>query len=312
MPRVSARQFVRTGLLTVVIVMLTGGGAVVLAAVRSPRSSGGVPIGATAARQLSISCPAPALGGRLPAVVYLPGGYADDGPRLPVIYFLHGLPATPQTYTQNGFVAAALAAAHLQAIVVAPQGTRGSGTLADREYLDWSPTENWPRAISHDLTQCVDRRFHTVPARRGRVLVGLSAGGYGAFNVGLRNLGSFAAVESWSGYFAATDPSGYHLMRFASADARQAATVPAGRSLARQLAHTPALIAFYVGRDDSRFAQDNRSFDATLSRSGIPHVYRSYAGAHSMSLWHAQAPGWLGMALSYLASGRATAPARAG
>src|SRR5206468_3449954 len=127
---------------------------------------------------------------------------------------LHGLPAAPQSYTQNAFVAQALAAARRPAIVVAPQGARSGNS--DREYLDWAPSENWPRAISVDLTACIDRRFHTIRSRRGRALIGLSAGGYGAFNVGLRSLATFGAVESWSGYFVATDPSGYHVLRFPS------------------------------------------------------------------------------------------------
>jgi enterochelin esterase-like enzyme len=33
------------------------------------------------------------------------------------------------------------------------------------------------------------------------VLAGLSAGGYGAVDIGLRNPGLFGTVESWSGYF---------------------------------------------------------------------------------------------------------------
>jgi dipeptidyl aminopeptidase/acylaminoacyl peptidase len=36
-----------------------------------------------------------ALGGTLPFTVYLPPGYATSSRRYPVIYFLHGLPASP-------------------------------------------------------------------------------------------------------------------------------------------------------------------------------------------------------------------------
>jgi S-formylglutathione hydrolase FrmB len=255
---------------------------------------------------VSITCRSPSLGGKLPAKVYLPPNNAAGGRRVPVIYFLHGLPATPQSYTQNAFVAHALVLAHERAIVVAPQGARTSGS--DREYLDWSATEDWPRAISYDLTGCIDRRFRTVASRNGRALVGLSAGGYGAFNVGLRNLRTFAAVESWSGYFAATDPNGHHVLTFASPAAQRAAAVPSGPALTAELRRWPTLVAFYVGNADDRFADVNQAFDATLRRDGIAHVFRIYRGGHSSSLWRSQAPGWLTMALRYLATGRAGLP----
>ena len=299
-----SRQLVRAGLLTLVLTL--GGGSAILTAARA--DSGGAAVSAPA-REIQVSCNAPSLGGRLPAVVYLPSGYSAMGAPLPVIYFLHGLPATPQAYTYSSFIPAALASAGRRAIVVVPQGARGRG-LSDREYLDWSPTENWPQAIARDLTSCIDQRYDTIRGRRGRALVGLSAGGYGAFNVGLRNLQTFGAVESWSGYFAATDPSGYHRLKFSSAQAQRAATVPTGSALAAELKRHPSLIGFFVGRGDARFAQDNQRFDASLRASGVGHVYRTYPGGHSQSLWTSEAPAWLGMALTYLSTGRTVDPRR--
>ncbi len=238
------------------------------------------------------------MGGSLPAQVYLPAGYTARGRRYSVIYFLHGLPAGPGSYKTNAFVAAGTARAGERAIVVAPQGARQPDS--DREYLDWRPTEDWPRAIAHDLPTCIDSRYHTVANRHGRALVGLSAGGYGAANIGLRNLSTFAEVQSWSGYFVATDPSGDHVLQFASAQAANAATVPYGSRLRAEDDKWPAQIAFYVGDQDSRFLQMNRQFAASLTKSGITHTFRVYPGGHSAALWIAQAPRWLGMALGYL------------
>ncbi len=290
-----------------VVGLLASAAAIVLAAaghrLRARATSGQA---ASAVRGLSITCRSPALGGSLPALVYLPPGYDATGRRYPVVYFLHGLPAGRQSYRQNAFVAAALAAAHRSAIVVAPQGARDLDS--DREYLDWSPTEDWPRAISHDLTACVDKRFPTIASRHGRMLVGLSAGGYGAFNIGLRNLSTFGAIESWSGYFVATDPSGDDVLQLGSTAAQQAARVPRGPALAGALARWPSLVAFYVGRADDRFLTMNQTYADSLRRSGIGHVFRTYAGGHAFSLWSAQAPGWLTMGLTYLSTGRATPP----
>lgn len=283
----------------VVVLVLGGAVAIVLAAgrhrARRTRLSSTIQVA-------SVDCRSPSLGGRLPALVYLPPRYTVTGRRYPVIYFLHGLPASPESYKNNSFVADAVQAAGGRAIVVAPQGARSANS--DAEYLDWSATENWPRAITTDLTQCIDQRYHTIATRSGRALIGLSAGGYGALNIGLRHLGTFAVVESWSGYVAATDPSGYHVLQFASPAAQAAAAVPDDDALRAEMARYPSLLAFYCGSADDRFADTNEHFDRTLAGGDVSHVYHSYPGGHSGALWRGQAPAWLSMALTYLATGR--------
>lgn len=256
-----------------------------------------------AAVSQSISCPAPSLDGTLPAMVYLPSGYVGGNARYPVIYFLHGLPATHTTYQTNGFVAGALPGGRQGAIVVAPQGARTDGS--DREYLDWGAKEDWPQALTTELTRCIDHRYRTYARRSGRALIGLSAGGYGAFNVGLRALKTFGALESWSGYFVATDPTGYQVLELGSPQADAAARAPAGPALASALKHYPALLAFYVGNQDSRFLNMNRQYDAALTANGISHVFRVYGGSHTIALWQTEAARWLRMALQALAAERA-------
>ena len=278
----------------VALVAFASGAAVVVASQGSNRAT------TAAAATVNISCPSPALSGQLPALVTLPAGYGNSSAHFPVVYFLHGLPAGPNSYQSNSFVASALAGSGRRAIVVQPQGARSPGE--DREYLDWDAGENWPRAISHDLVKCIDSRYRTVRSRFGRALMGVSAGGYGAFNIGLRTLSSFGAVESWSGYFAATDPSGTHILNLGSAKANSDATVPSGSGLKQEQSTWPSLIAFYVGAQDARFVGMNKQFDAELTRSGVTHTFRVYSGGHSTALWRAQAPAWLGMALDAMSS----------
>lgn len=300
------RRRILVGILfTVVALMAFASGAAVVVANRGARRPGAAVAAAAApAQTLSITCRSPSLAGSLPARVYLPPGYSRRAGRYPVVYFLHGLPANPTSYEYNPFVAGALASARRRAIVVTPQGARTDN--GDREYLDWSPQENWPRAIANDLPSCIDHRFHTIENRYGRALIGLSAGGYGAFNVGLRNLQTFAAVESWSGYFVATDPEGSHVLDLGSTEANDAAMVPSGDKLIRALATWPTMIGFYVGRQDTRFLAMNQQFDAGLTRSGITHMFQVYAGGHAQALWGAQAPHWLGSALAYMSRGKRT------
>jgi enterochelin esterase-like enzyme len=292
----------------VTLVVFGSGAAAVLASKRKaharPRGASGTP---SPARTVSVVCRSPSLSGAMPAQVYLPSGYDTDPThprRYPVVYFLHGLPASPSSYQQTAFVAAALASEGERAIVVAPQGARDADS--DREYLDWDAAEDWPQAISHDLPACIDARFHTIAGRYGRALVGLSAGGYGAMNIGLRNLDQFGAVQSWSGYFVATNPAGTKVLNLGSTQANAAATVPRGRPLKSRLESLPTQIAFYVGLQDNRFLMMNRQYDASLRRVGISHIFHTYQGGHSGALWRSQAPTWLTWALSYLADKRAT------
>ena len=147
-----------------------------------------------------------ALGGRVHARVILPAGY-DDVPhrRYPVVYFLHGLPGSSSSYQGNDWLLDAIQQAG-PAILVLPQGARDSDT--DPEYLDWGVGRNWATYVSTELPGYIDAHFRTLARREGRAIVGVSAGGYGAAVTGLNHLGRFSVIESWSGYFHPTDPTG--------------------------------------------------------------------------------------------------------
>jgi enterochelin esterase-like enzyme len=238
----------------------------------------------------------------LPAAVYLPADYASGATRYPVVYFLHGLPAEPTSYQATAFVANAAAASGRRAIVVAPQGART--VEADDEYLDLGQSNDWNAALSRDLTHCIDSRFRTIAQRDGRALIGVSAGGFGALNVGLRHLRTFAAVESWSGYSAATDPSGLQVLDLGSKKANKKARVRRGPRLSRTLTNRPAFVGFYVGRQDERFLAANIGLDRAFDTNHIQHVFRIYAGGHEQSLWTSQAPLWIRLALHHLSTAR--------
>jgi enterochelin esterase-like enzyme len=47
----------------------------------------------------------------------------------------------------------------------------------------------------------VDSHLPTIASAQGRTLAGLSAGGYGAVDIGLRHARLFGRLESWGGYF---------------------------------------------------------------------------------------------------------------
>src|SRR5262249_53582415 len=130
----------------------------------------------------------PAVKGRLSLGIYLPPGYASSRGRYPVVYFLHGLPASATSFRGADFLARALHESGRKAIIVAPQGARDNDS--DPEYLDWGNGRNRETAITRDIVGYVDAHFRTIPQRRGRALVGLSAGGYGAVTLALRPAGA--------------------------------------------------------------------------------------------------------------------------
>ena len=241
----------------------------------------------------------PAVRGRLRLEVYVPAGYATSDRRYPVVYFLHGLPASSTAYRGADFLARALAASGRQAIIVAPQGARDDDT--DPEYLDWGNGRNWETAITRDVVGYVDSNFRTVPKRSARAIVGLSAGGYGAVILALHHLPSFSVIESWSGYFHPTDPAGVNALDLGSTGANKRASAHSFvRGLRRGFARRPTFFAFYVGKEDARFRAENRQFDRELTAARVPHVFRLYPGGHEQSVWSAHAKTWLALAVDHL------------
>lgn len=277
----------------------------VLAALLLALTIGGVPASAEARAhgvqaQVLRTIYSPAVEGKLRLAVSLPAGYEAGTERYPVIYFLHGLPAVASSYRAANFLSRALVASGRRAIIVAPQGARDTDT--DPEYLDWGPGRNWETAITRDVVRYVDAHWRTIPARRGRAIVGLSAGGYGAVMLALHHLEAFSVIESWSGYFHPTDPAGRNALDLGSSRANSNANAHAFVSgLRRGFARRPTFFAFYVGRGDDRFRDENQRFDRELSAARVPHVYRLYAGGHEQSVWTAHARAWLALAVDHLA-----------
>jgi enterochelin esterase-like enzyme len=119
--------------------------------------------------------------------LYLPPGYTP-AERYPVLYLLHGLPGSPSEYWNALQLAQRIDGPPF--IVVTPAGP-ANGEWAGR----------WARYVVDDVVPWVDGHLSTIRSPRGRVLEGLSAGGYGAVDIGLRHPRVFGGLGSWDGYF---------------------------------------------------------------------------------------------------------------
>jgi enterochelin esterase-like enzyme len=244
-----------------------------------------------------------ALNGTVHYVVYLPPSYGTTNRRYPVVYFLHGLPASETAYRSIGWIVNAVNQSGHEAIVIGAQGSRGNDV--DSEWLNRGAGRNWEDATATELVAAVDSRYRTIRGRTGRAIIGVSAGGYGAMATGLHHSETFSVIQSWSGYFRPTDPTGMSILYLGSRQANDRANV---FGLARQLRRTLGAyywrthIGFYVGADDQRFRPDNERLNRELTAYRAPHVaFGLYPGAHTWSVWNQHARPWIALAVSILA-----------
>lgn len=140
------------------------------------------------------------------ALLYVPAA-ADARPeiRLPVVYFLHGAPGTARMWIDGGHMPALLdrliSAGQLPPLIAVFPDEQG------RAFGDswWGNTalgdgvENW---LMTDLVPTIDDRFCTLgPHYRG--IAGFSAGGFGAVNLAIHELGLFGWAAGYSGVYTA-------------------------------------------------------------------------------------------------------------
>lgn len=132
-------------------------------------------------------------------VVYLPPGFSM-AKRYPVVYLLHGMPGSPSEFVAGAGLLTWADDAIADGTVrpfIAVMPAAGSRPQYNGEWAG-----PWERALVDQVVPWVDGQLPTLPDAADRILAGLSAGGFGAADIALRNPRLFGTVESWSGYFA--------------------------------------------------------------------------------------------------------------
>ena len=224
--------------------------------------------------------------------IYLPPRY-DPTRRYPVVYLLHGLPGSPSEYvfgTGLGRFAGRGIAAGTVRPFIAVMPPAGTTSHYDGE---WAGT--WERELLDSVVPWTDSTFSTIPSPRGRILAGLSAGGYGAVDIALRNPSVFGTAESWSGYFTP--------LRDGPFREATAATLAAHDPVALARAEAPRLrtagMRFFVSSGPYHshwiLPSSTRAFAAELRRLGIDVAYRAFP--EKRGEWRAQLDAGLGWAL---------------
>ena len=228
------------------------------------------------------------LGGKwISTYVFLPPGYSDHPQRrYPVLYFLHGLHSAGFTYLTvlGGAVDEDVLVAEQRMkpmIVVIPSGPWRS----DTEWADTARFGKWDTFVARDLVDAIDARFRTIPASDGRVIAGLSEGGYGALNIGIHHPRIFGVIESWSGYTVADPSSG--LFGTDGQTLAQNSPLYLLPSVAGTLREHHVFIYFYIGTLDPFYGQ-NVAFANELTRFGIEHRFFDEDTGHLWRLWRRQ------------------------
>lgn len=132
--------------------------------------------------------------------IYLPPDYETSSRAYPVVYLLHGAGGGHTDWLRRG--GASITADSLfgagrisPAILVMPDGRGFSGWM-DSDLADgFGPVES---ALIEELVPHIDENYRTIPTRRGRVIAGLSMGGFGALRLAFRHPDLFAATAGLS------------------------------------------------------------------------------------------------------------------
>lgn len=208
-------------------------------------------------------------------VIFPPGYDKDLQKRYPVIFLLHGGHDNERAFVDKYATISILGALYKAkklppAIVITPDGNdkRGSNPIYDPDYYDGS-NGNVGTLIGSELVQIVKQRYRLLSEPKYWAMGGVSSGGWGAFNIGLRHLDNFNILFSHTGYF--TDTSG-------------AENSP--QSIVQKL--TPeqrANLRIYLdaGKNDTDLLASTKAFHETLNKLGVKNVYYAFPGGHGLS-----------------------------
>jgi S-formylglutathione hydrolase len=159
-------------------------------------------------RQIVAKHPSNATGTEMSFSIFLPP-QAEDGGKLPVVWYLSGLTCSPMNVTEKGEYRAACA--ELGLILVAPDTSprgdevpdvdeydfgKGAGFYVDAAEEPWAKHFRMWSYVAEELPKLIAGEFPVDRERQG--ITGHSMGGHGALTVALRNPGRFRSVSAFS------------------------------------------------------------------------------------------------------------------
>ena len=234
--------------------------------------------------------------------VYLPPGYATSGLRYPVLYLLHGGGGDANDWITQGDLRNTMDNHYAKdkrtaTIVVTPDGTDGQWYDSyDRSLLN-------ERYMFDHVIPYVDRHFRTIADRSGRIIDGLSNGGYGAMHFAAKRPDLFAAAGAMSANLGGRSFTGLGTPIAAGLQAQEAGTYYYGNvpiELTENLDGVDLVMdwgsscASDLSQDlcarwgfEQAFRYDNQAFrDRLMSVSHVGALdYRETEGSHAWWWW---------------------------
>jgi S-formylglutathione hydrolase FrmB len=255
---------------------------------------------------------------RLRANVLLPDGY-DGRRRFPVLFLLHGVGDSFDTWRRPSNGDIANTARGLGAIVVMPEAARGF-------YTDWwnggrRGDPGWESFYLRELVPQVERRFRVRPGRRNHAIAGLSMGGFGASYLATQLPGYFGSAASFSGFVQHQRPeiepglravggveytqifgpmdgfyaTGHNPTRIAENLRHTRLFVAAGSGTAEPGVQSSPSAVVGGGLVEAELRVQNEEFVAAARKAGVDTTYRPQQGVHDWPYWRRhlrQAIGW--------------------
>ncbi|MBD3884469.1 esterase family protein [Phormidium tenue FACHB-886] len=205
----------------------------------------------------------------------LPPGYNQQlQQRYPVIFLLHGGHDNARAFFDKYGITTVLHQLYQQkklppSIIIMPDGNddRGSSPFWDPQYYDGT-NGNLETLIGSELVQVVRSRYRTLNTPAYWAIGGISSGGWGALNIGLRHLNTFHIFFSHSGYFTDSSPT--------NSPEKFVQNLPLQQ---RQ----PLRIYLDAGIGDTDLLASTQQFHQTLDRLGIVNVFYAFPGGHGLS-----------------------------
>ncbi|GAB2551586.1 alpha/beta hydrolase [Spirosoma aerophilum] len=256
-----------------------------------------------AAKVDSLDVPSAVMNRNLRAVVVLPDAYAASGKNkttYPVLYLLHGgfghfndwITKTPdKTLIQR-------LADQYNLIIVMPEGEVFSYYL-DSPVIKDSQFETY---LTKEVIDKIDKTYRTIRTPKGRVITGLSMGGYGALFLATRHPDLYCAAGSMSGALN-LDMNAWKLPPDATASIKAAfekilgpfSQSPDGWAsysvvgMADKMKTNGLKLVIDCGVDDF-LIEPNRELHRRLVFNQTPHDYSERPGGHTWDFWQDALP----------------------
>ncbi len=235
------------------------------------------------------------LGRELPFLVYVPDGYDEGRQHYPVLYLLHGAGDNENAWADKGLVREKadqlIESGVIPPTLIVMPGCPGCW------WVD-GPKDKAEAAFWQELVPTVEKRFRTIERRQGRLLAGLSAGGYGVVRFLMRYPDRVAAVAAFSPAIYSETPPAASMARshppFLDAGAKFSQS-------AWEALNYPSLIEGYFSQsqrvplflasgDNDRLGAAFESallFKRMLARQPVLMELRIVDGGHNWAVWAA-------------------------